>query len=492
MDICLILEGTYPYVSGGVSSWAHNLILSQPENRFHLVCLLAKGAKKKECFKLPENVVSIQNVILQEISRGKKGDPEKLFSLIEGPLLQLQHKPSLKVLKTIIDAIEQQQVGSQVLLDSEASWKTLVRMYRETMGNSSFLDYFWSWRGLLAGFYSIILTPLPQVDVYHALCTGYAGLLLAQAKLKYQKPALLTEHGIYTTERRIEITAAEWLKDKKSQNLDVRRKRYDRDLKDFWIDTFSGYSKLAYEAADQIITLYEGNQHFQIKDGADRGKLRIIPNGVDVDKLADLSKKPIQRPTVAMIGRIVPIKDVKTFLRAALILKEKIPNIRILLIGPQEEDPDYYAECLAYVEKSHLQDTVTFTGKVKIEEWLPEIDVIVLTSISEAQPLVLLEGGACGIPSVATDVGSCREIILGRSDERPSLGPGGIVVSLANSQEVAAAVKSLLLDPFLYQKCSKTIRQRVKKYYNSKDQALAYRELYGRDWICTQETVAAK
>ena len=43
-DVCLILEGTYPFVAGGVSSWTHDLIRGLPEIRFHLLTLLAPTA----------------------------------------------------------------------------------------------------------------------------------------------------------------------------------------------------------------------------------------------------------------------------------------------------------------------------------------------------------------------------------------------------------------------------------------------------------------
>ena len=47
-DICLILEGTYPYVAGGVSSWTHDLIRAQPDLSFHLLTLLNSLNQKPE------------------------------------------------------------------------------------------------------------------------------------------------------------------------------------------------------------------------------------------------------------------------------------------------------------------------------------------------------------------------------------------------------------------------------------------------------------
>lgn len=125
-----------------------------------------------------------------------------------------------------------------------------------------------------------------------------------------------------------------------------------------------------------------------------------------------------------------------------------------------------------------LEDTIIFTGKVAIDDYLGIIDVIVLTSLSEAQPLVILEAGAAGIPSVATDVGACREMVLGKSTEMPPLGVGGIICPLSNPESIAKALTRLLTDKEYYQHCSIAMRMRVAKYYNKKDQYIAYRTLY--------------
>ena len=101
------------------------------------------------------------------------------------------------------------------------------------------------------------------------------------------------------------------------------------------------------------------------------------------------------------------------------------PEVEALIMGPEDEDPAYAAECRQLAADLGLNGNLRFTGRVRLDDYLPRIDAIVLTSISEAQPLTVLEAGAAGIPSVVTDVGACRELILGRADEEPRLGPGG-------------------------------------------------------------------
>jgi polysaccharide biosynthesis protein PelF len=350
-------------------------------------------------------------------------------------------------------------------------------MYRATHGESAFLDYFWTWRTTLGGLYSILLAEIPCARVYHAVSTGYAGLFAACAHLKTGRPVLLTEHGIYTNERRIEIAMADWLYQAPSSGLQIEKPA--RDLKDMWVDTFTSYSHACYEAAGRILTLYGGNQEYQVEDGAHPEKLGVIPNGVDFERYsaAALNRSP-HPPTVALIGRVVPIKDVKTYIRAIAIVRDAVPDVQALLLGSTDEDPRYFADCQTLVNHLGLQNCFTFAGPVQVADYLGRLDAIVLTSISEAQPLVILEAGAAGVPSVVTDVGACREMIYGDRRETEPLGPGGEVTPLANPTATAHALVKLLTDPAYWESSSRAIRERVRMYYNKPALDLAYRELY--------------
>ena len=137
--------------------------------------------------------------------------------------------------------------------------------------------------------------------------------------------------------------------------------------------------------------------------------MRIIPNGIDYDRFSALPRiAQGRRPTVALIGRVVPIKDVKTYIQACALLCRDNPEVEALIMGPEDEDPAYAAECRQLAADLGLNGNLRFTGRVRLDDYLPRIDAIVLSSISEAQPLTVLEAGAAGIPSVVTDVGACR------------------------------------------------------------------------------------
>jgi len=485
-DICLILEGSYPYVSGGVAEWAHNLITKHSDLTFTLVSLLPPDEVNPVLkYELPPNVLALKNIWLQKLPEGECDLPEKEVSklLQELERIVLYIQSAAEVLPWVQKAEEvlapyQGKIGSSVLINSLGSWQMLVRMYHATMKDTSFLNFFWSWRCLLGAFYSVMLAEIPKARLYHSLCTGFAGLYMARAKVETKRPCLLTEHGIYTNERRIEVTASQWYSDMHSMDMAVDHPYFIKSLKDFWVDMFSGFSKASYEASEKIITLYEGNREVQISEGADPAKVLTIANGIDYNRYSSIKKDVDHPPTIALIGRVVPIKDIKSYIFAAEILRRQIPNLRAMILGGHDEDPEYFEECQELVEERQLQKVVIFTGRVDTMDYLPEIDLIILTSISEGQPLSILEGGAAGIPCITTDVGSCSEVIYGKSDEIPHLGPGGMICPLSNPDAIAREAYHFLKNEEFYESCSHNIQKRVEKYYHQDGQIQAYKQLY--------------
>jgi glycosyltransferase involved in cell wall biosynthesis len=116
------------------------------------------------------------------------------------------------------------------------------------------------------------------------------------------------------------------------------------------------------------------------------------------------------------------------------------------LPGPEEESPDYAAECKELVASLGLEANVKFLGFQQLTDLLPQIGLVVLSSISEALPLVILEGYAAGVPAVSTDVGSCRQLVYGLDEEDQALGASGEVVGIADPQALAEAALRLLGD----------------------------------------------
>ena len=238
--------------------------------------------------------------------------------------------------------------------------------------------------------------------------------------------------------------------------------------------------KLSYAHADKITTLYEGNRLRQIAAGASPDKVSIIPNGIDAEYYRGIPLKPRSggRQAVAFIGRVVSIKDVKTFIHAARIAAGQLPEAEFLILGPTDEEPEYTEECRDLIRGLGLEGRVRLEGKVDMKDWYSKLDLVVLTSLSEAQPYVILEAGAIGIPVVATDVGACREMLEGRGAEDRRIGPSGLLTGVAHPEETSAAVVRLLTEPELWNTMSEAGRARTTAYYDQNDLISRYLNLY--------------
>ena len=480
-DVCLIVEGCYPYVPGGVSAWIDWLMRSLPETSFSVVALWPRPSAMKSRYAPPENLIKVEHLYLQQFGSAPviRGAVPLGIEHLSEALTRLTTQGGVLALSEVMQelGLMRRSVSLDQLFNSPAAWQLVQEMYRREMPYGSFLHYFWAWRALLGGLFSVLEYPLPKAKVYHTISTGYAGLLAARARLESGRPAILTEHGIYTNERRIELLMADWVADTIDKGHALDDPRFD--LRDMWVRAFEAYARTCYEATDSVITLYGDNQQPQRLLGADEGKLSVIANGIDLNRFTSIQQAPdTARPTMALIGRVVPIKDVKTFIESARLLKARIPNLRAWVVGPTDEDAEYHKECLTLVAEHGLQETIIFTGPVNILDYLGQIHVMVLTSLSESQPLVVLEAGAAGIPFVATDVGSCREIIEGRGDEIPYLGAGGAITHLAAANEIADACEVLLTDHVKRRAAGEALRARVATRYTSTQAAGAYRALY--------------
>ena len=491
VDVCLVVEGCYPFITGGVSSWLDWLIRTQPDKTFGVVALVADESPREVMFDLPKNVAFLQVLPLaQKLERPGVFAPSLDKEKLTDDLYRLLHTSDTDSFASLVQTIAQPhprrflpglapvQVTRAELLNSLTSWDVMVTCYERLAPNASFVDFFWAWRNLAGGLFSVLCAPTPPARTYHAISTGYAGLYAAAASIKMSRPSIITEHGIYTNERRIDLIMAEWIPDMIDRGyagLDDRT-----DVRDFWINCFSAFARITYASATRITTLYGENQLFQKELGAPEAKLEVIPNGIDFEKFASLKRVRQDRPTIGLIGRVVPIKDIEAFILAAAQVRRKYPDVEFLILGPTSEDADYFEMCKQKVEDLGLKNTVRFVGRVDITEYLPKIDVLVLTSISEAQPLVLLEAGAAGVPCIATDVGSCREIIEGTDSEIPAIGSGGRIVPPMNAGAVADAILEMLSDDDLRTQCGERLRRRVEKYFTSEASSGRYADLYSR------------
>ncbi|MFT5675161.1 MAG: glycosyltransferase involved in cell wall biosynthesis [Paraglaciecola sp.] len=490
IDICLLLEGTYPYVRGGVSSWMHQIISGLPEFTFHIIFLGGHPDLYNEpAYDLPDNVVGFEMHYLlpdggKSIPRPKKGKQKQFKSWND--FLSFFDKTKEPIPADLLNDIsdflgKKGHLSLTDFLNSRASWDVLTERYLGQADDQSFVDYFWTYRNIYQALFILakISQKLPNASAYHSVSTGYAGFLGALCRQKSKRPFLLTEHGIYTKERKIDLAQATWIKDKHNQ-IDVSMHKEMGLTRKTWIQFFEQLGTSAYHQADDIVALFEGNRQRQHQDGAAAHKTQVIANGIDIDRFDSAYKLRPETPPmiVGLVGRVVPIKDIKTFIRTIRGALETLPNIEGWIIGPTEEDETYVHECNLLIENLGLTEHVKMLGSKNVAEIMPELGVMMLNSISEAQPLVLLEAMAAGIPCIATEVGACREIIDGAVGDDAALGSCGEIIPIASPTEGANAIIRILSDADAWQNTGDIGKARVTKYYNEKLMYDSYRQLY--------------
>lgn len=483
-DICLVLEGTYPYITGGVSSWVHDIISNLNEFSFDIVTILPnKDYATNYKYKIPNNVKSIYNIYLNDINYTKFSNlnyikRKKFFDKLTTLILRLKDG-EYHLIAEIVKLINFFNPNLYDLVHTKESWEFVVKMYQNFDDKFSFIDFFWTQRFILLPLINLINCQIPNSSVYHTISTGYAGLLASMFSLLTTKPMILTEHGIYTNERLIEIIDAQWIYDDTTNNL-IDIMRDIAPLKKLWINFFLLLGKIAYHCASEIITLFYENMLLQIKLGALKEKCKIIPNGIDCERFSKKRTKVPQAPNyiVGYSGRIVQIKDIKTLLHAARYVVDKLPNTKFILMGPTDEEKLYYEECQTLTHILGLEKSVEFVGPGNTAEFYPNIDLLVLSSISEAQPLSLMEANLCRVPVVATDVGACRELLYGFSKDDVEIGQSGIVVPIKAPEALGDAIIKLLTDVELNIKMGLNGEKRILKYYQKKDLISKYKKLY--------------
>lgn len=496
-DICLILEGTYPYVSGGVSTWVHQILTAYPQWKFAIFYLGGqKDAGAKFKYQVPSNVVSIEEVYLFDPADfrpdGRRGSVPASWGSFYTSLRKLfVHMPSgssgdLDLIVPLMEHIMLQRgVTFEAFYNSPQTWGVLRELYDRYAPDDSFLHFFWTCRYLTEPLWKLAraIPRVPHAKVYHAACTGYAGFLGAVVSHQTGVPLLLSEHGIYLKERIQDICRSPWI----AEFPALRPALTDPlgSLRRLWIGFFDVLSRLCYGEAAHLVSLFGRNALVQQHFGADQEKISIVANGLATESCDALLQQraarqagdPLSR-VVGFLGRVVSIKDVKTLLRAARLVCDSLPDAQFLIAGPTEEEPEYHRECVELTQQLQLDGNVQFLGLRERDDVLPLMDVMVLTSVSEGLPFVLLEAMACGIPIVSTDVGACRELIEGRQGEDPPLGPCGAVTAVGATDQIARALIHILSDRTLQEQMSRAGRARVERHYHERDTLGDYRQIY--------------
>lgn len=197
--------------------------------------------------------------------------------------------------------------------------------------------------------------------------------------------------------------------------------------------------------AHRIVANSESGARWLVTRGVPANLIEVIPNGIDVDSyLPDALCRATVRDEwgigaaeclVGMVGRVDPIKDYETFLRAGASLVSRFPAMRFVCVG--DGRADYVSELRAMADSLGLSGQLIWAGsRADIAAVCNAFDIAVSCSISEGFPNTVAEAMACGKPCVVTDVGDSALIV----------GDTGIAVPPRDSNSLAKAISVLAME----------------------------------------------
>jgi glycosyltransferase involved in cell wall biosynthesis len=183
-------------------------------------------------------------------------------------------------------------------------------------------------------------------------------------------------------------------------------------------------------------------------------KAFLATNGVAAVPLAKRSREDSHRLVIAYVGRLARMKGVDVLVEALPVIFWDLPSVEVWIIGdgPQRRDIERRLERLG------IQDRVQLLGaRSDVSSLWGDIDILVVPSRFESQPLVLLEGMMAGRAIVATDVGGMGDLVTS--------GVDGMLVPPNSAGALARAVLQLAKSPTerqrLMESAATTARERV-------------------------------
>jgi glycosyltransferase involved in cell wall biosynthesis len=209
-------------------------------------------------------------------------------------------------------------------------------------------------------------------------------------------------------------------------------------------------------------------------------RLRIIPNGVDTGVFAPSPKDVAARRgmlgvaadayVVGTAGRFFAEKDYGTLLRGFAAFAARNPGAHLAMIGDGPERPALEALAQGFGER--ISPRIHFLGwRTDLVDLLPLLDAFVLSSKSEALPLVALESLACGVPIVVTPVGDLPDVVADNGSRAGTLFPVGDAAALADAL-------AELANPDMRAALGKRGRARVLQRYSQDAMVRSYTHAY--------------
>jgi polysaccharide biosynthesis protein PelF len=475
VDVLLTSEGTYPYVTGGVSTWAHQLVTGLSEKRFDVYSVVANPNLPLR-YEPPANVRHLVQLPLWGTE-----DPAE-FNPRAGWISRRVRRPDRRFVTDFLPAYESlvisvalgeggpdELVASLCALSAYAERYSLKkairdprtwRLFRDTLGRHPLYRKLTAYEAIdLARIVYRYLGPLDYSadlpKVVHASAAAFCAIPAIVMRERWGVPFLLTEHGVYYRERLIALG-------RNSGNSPYRV---------FLANFYAAVVAMAYSRADLVAPVARFNAKWEMELGVDAGRIHAVPNGVDPDRF------PLLRPAgsgdgplvLVAVARLERLKDIHTLLRAFANVRKRRQDIRLVIHGP-ESDAAYAQSCYILAHQLQLDDACEFRGPTNdVGAALGEGDIAVLSSISEGFPFAAVEALMAGRPIVATEVGGVPEVVV---------PPYGALVPPGRPVELADAICAMADDrPGLAVKGAQA-RDAMLRWYTLEVFLDAYRSLY--------------
>jgi len=483
--VALLTEGTYPYVDGGVSTWAHSLCHTLTNVEYSIYAVTGHTAALPAYPRTPNTAEIVQlpqwgtEDIVEYVQRQVRGAAYFRRKLLS----RLGVSRFLEDFARLVDVVLE-----PAAVDPIADGELILRLHRFFQDH----DYtsvfrrrsvwqcfeerclsFWRKRMAAEGrpepsalqlavalrwmhnLLSPLALPIPNVDVIHASVGAIVGLIGAIGKMERGIPFVLTEHGVYLRERHISLSSAAlpW---------------FHRRI---MVGLSSVASRICYAYADRVTPVCAYNTRWETRLGVPPDRIQVIYNGIDPEIFRPGPKPEAiaARPTVVAAARVSPIKDVLSMIEATAVARRQVPNLLVRVYGSLTADPPYVELCRQRIVELGLEDTFELAGfHSSPAEIYNEGDISVLSSITEAFPYTVLESMACQRPVVATDVGGVAEALEGY----------GIVVPPKDPESLGSAMAELLRDAVRRSELGRRGREQVLTRFHIDTAARKYLDLY--------------
>jgi glycosyltransferase involved in cell wall biosynthesis len=236
-----------------------------------------------------------------------------------------------------------------------------------------------------------------------------------------------------------------------------------------WVD------RLTSDLVDRYVCVSRSVARFsQVRGGLPRGKLTVIPNGIDLQRYpaqrpADLTRWGIApgRKVVTFVGRLDRQKGVDWLLQTAPSWLSRLPDCDLLLVGTGPEESDLRQA----TAEMGIDRRVHFSG------WQPDVPAIlaashllVLPSRWEGMPNVVLQAMATGLPVLATDVEGTGELLGDAADAQTA--------RFGRSHEFADQLIGLMADPARSAELGAKNRRRAEAHFAVERMVAAYQDLW--------------